>query len=68
MKFFRQSVSYRLYCDKNVTICGIRYDYSTSYPDAENPDEEIDLNSLDDTGFELMLPSGAKVGHRSLVR
>jgi len=44
------------------------YDYSTSYPDAENPEEELDLNSLDDTGFQLVLPSGAKVGHRSLVR
>ena len=51
-----------------VTILLRRYDYSSSYPDAENPDEELDLNSLDDTGFELVLPSGAKVGHRSLVR
>jgi len=44
------------------------YDYTSSYPDAENPEEEIDLNSIDDSGFELVLPSGAKVGHRSLVR
>ena len=46
----------------------LRYDYSSSYPDAENPEEEVDLNNLDDSGFELVLPSGAKVGHRSLVR
>merc|ERR1712083_788205 len=39
------------------------YDYSTSYPEGE-----VDLNVLDDTGYELVLPSGAKVGHRSLVR
>ena len=51
-----------------MTLFVIRYDYSTSYPDAENPDEDLDLNSIDDSGFELVLPSGAKVGHRSLVR
>lgn len=53
------------------------YDYSSSYPDNENganeditakPDSEVDLTRLDDTGFELVLPSGAKVGHRSLMR
>ena len=46
----------------------IRYDYTTSYPDQENPDEDVDLTNIDDTGFELVLPSGTKVGHRSLVR
>ena len=51
---------------QRILLC--RYDYSASYPDAENPEEELDLNSLDDTGFQLVLPSGAKVGHRSLVR
>merc|ERR1712203_623348 len=53
------------------------YDYTTSYPDEENNDneerkarleEEIDLNTLDDSGYELVLPSGAKIGHRSLLR
>ena len=53
------------------------YDYSTSYPDDEKddsedrktrPDDEIDLNMLDDSGYELVLPSGAKIGHRSLLR
>jgi len=50
------------------------YDYSTSYPDGENSEsvdtnqEEVDLNSLDSTGLELQLPSGATIGHRSLVR
>ena len=53
------------------------YDYSSSYPDEENNDneerkarldEEIDLNMLDDSGYELVLPSGAKIGHRSLLR
>jgi len=47
------------------------YDYSTSYPEGEGPaepDSEVDLNVLDDSGYELVLPSGAKVGHRSLVR
>ena len=48
-----------------------RYDYSTSYPEGEGlaeSDGEVDLNVLDDSGYELVLPSGAKVGHRSLVR
>ena len=50
------------------------YDYSASYPDGERADEEgeeedeVELDSLDDTGYELVLPSGARVGHRSLVR
>jgi len=44
------------------------YDYSTSYPDQENPEAEVDLDVLDDTGYELVLPSGTKVGHRSLLR
>jgi len=49
------------------------YDYSKSYPapvqdEDKDPDMEVDVNALDDTGYELVLPSGAKVGHRSLVR
>ena len=32
------------------------------------PDAEVDLQVLDDTGFQLVLPSGAKIGHRSLLR
>merc|ERR1712150_258993 len=31
-------------------------------------DEEVDVNAIDDSGYELVLPSGAKVGHRSLMR
>jgi pre-60S factor REI1 len=45
------------------------YDYSTSYPEGErDPEEEADLDRIDDDCFELVLPSGAKVGHRSLAR
>lgn len=44
------------------------YDYSTSYPDAGDANEEVELNVINDTGFELVLPSGATVGHRSLKR
>lgn len=46
------------------------YDYSSSYPlddqeskDESVPDAELDVNHL----LELVLPSGAKVGHRSLA-
>ena len=48
------------------------YDYSASYPEGEevdaDPDAEVELNRLDDDCFELVLPSGAKIGHRSLAR
>jgi len=48
------------------------YDYSSSYPDGEHEDidkeEEVQLDTLDDSGFQLVLPSGATIGHRSLLR
>lgn len=47
------------------------YDYSSSYPDGEettNPDEEVEIDTLDSSEFQLVLPSGIKVGHRSLLR
>jgi len=44
------------------------YDYTTSYPDQDQADDEVDLNTLDDSGYELVLPSGTKIGHRSLQR
>ena len=46
------------------------YDYSKTYPDGEDedPDMEVDTNAIDDSGYELVLPSGAKIGHRSLMK
>eukprot|EP00088_Acartia_fossae_P017771 TRINITY_DN2017_c0_g2_i1.p1 TRINITY_DN2017_c0_g2~~TRINITY_DN2017_c0_g2_i1.p1 ORF type:complete len:374 (-),score=116.40 TRINITY_DN2017_c0_g2_i1:479-1600(-) len=47
------------------------YDYSSSYPEGEEgepQDMEVKLDELDDSGFQMTLPSGATVGHRSLVR
>lgn len=46
------------------------YDYSTSYPDAneEDPDAEVIIPELDDGDFQLVLPSGNVIGHRSLMR
>lgn len=48
------------------------YDYSSSYPDAEfkdiNPDEEVDVTELNGSDYQLVLPSGVVVGHRSLMR
>nr|CAG4646263.1 EOG090X06E3 [Macrothrix elegans] len=44
------------------------YDYSASYPDEGDPDEEVEENVLSDSGFELVLPSGAIIGHRLLSR
>lgn len=52
------------------------YDFRSSYPDhkeGEEPDETDELPSektveYDDETMELILPSGARVGHRSLMR
>lgn len=47
------------------------YDYSSSYPDNSNDvdkDSEVYTNELDDSDYQLVLPSGAVVGHRSLMR
>ncbi|CAK6444191.1 unnamed protein product [Pipistrellus nathusii] len=52
------------------------YDFRSSYPDhkgREEPDETEELPSektldYDDETMELILPSGARVGHRSLMR
>lgn len=46
------------------------YDYSKSYPDAEeaHPDEEVEVDEIDGNDYQLVLPSGAVVGHRSLMR
>ncbi|KAH9489174.1 hypothetical protein Btru_057761 [Bulinus truncatus] len=48
------------------------YDYTSSYPDADNskvdPEETVDVMELENDGFSLTLPSGATIGHRSLVR
>lgn len=46
------------------------YDYSQTYPDAVDEDEkdvEFDANELSsDENWQLVLPSGAIIGHRSL--
>jgi len=52
------------------------YDYTSSYPEGQEPmdaddgeeDGEVDVDTIDDAGYELVLPSGAKIGHRSLMR
>ncbi|XP_053200343.1 cytoplasmic 60S subunit biogenesis factor ZNF622-like [Panonychus citri] len=48
------------------------YDYSKSYPDAEgaDADEEVKIDTLtvDDDSWQLVLPSGSVIGHRSLLR
>ncbi|XP_047445901.1 zinc finger protein 622 [Mugil cephalus] len=53
------------------------YDFRSSYPDRkEGEDDEVDDEELpddknleyDDDTLELTLPSGAKIGHRSLMR
>jgi pre-60S factor REI1 len=49
------------------------YDYRSSYPDYEKDvgaDEDIDtavVDHLDQSAYQLVLPSGATVGHRSLM-
>ncbi|KAL1138959.1 hypothetical protein AAG570_009021 [Ranatra chinensis] len=47
------------------------YNYATSYPDHESSmdvDQEVTIpDVIDDLDYELTLPSGATIGHRSLV-
>ncbi|XP_029641653.1 zinc finger protein 622 [Octopus sinensis] len=49
------------------------YDYRPSYPDyketeddGDDDDEEVNIEELASDGYELVLPSGATIGHRSL--
>lgn len=47
------------------------YDYSSSYPDNENDVEsgDTDMTTLDvENSYELTLPSGTIIGHRSLMK
>ncbi|XP_042883507.1 zinc finger protein 622-like [Penaeus japonicus] len=46
------------------------YDYSSSYPDADeaSPDDVAEQNIITGDEAELVLPSGAVIGHRSLRR
>lgn len=47
------------------------YDYSASYPDhdeTKNIDEEYEPKVMDGDEFQLVLPSGNVIGHRSLMR
>lgn len=47
------------------------YDYSSSYPDALNlgeENDEVELPVLEECDYQLVLPSGAVIGHRSLMR
>ncbi|CAH2267146.1 zinc finger protein 622 [Pararge aegeria] len=51
------------------------YDYSASYPDREEGGGEMDVDeevedpaTLEGDDFQLVLPSGVTVGHRSLMR
>lgn len=58
------------------------YDFRSSYPDREDAEEdkdgevddgddsedEIEIVSLNQDGYELVLPSGARIGHRELMR
>lgn len=47
------------------------YDYSSSYPDHQEGmdiDEDIETTVLDGDEYQLVLPSGNVIGHRSLMR
>ncbi|XP_068159533.1 cytoplasmic 60S subunit biogenesis factor ZNF622 [Drosophila tropicalis] len=47
------------------------YDYSSSYPDNKDGmdiDDEVVPDLLDGDEYQLVLPSGAVIGHRSLLR
>ena len=44
--------------------------FRSTHPDSneKNLDEDLNVDMLDTSGFELVLPSGKTVGHRTLVR
>lgn len=45
------------------------YDYSSSYPDDESDDDqEVSIPELNGSEYQLVLPSGVTVGHRSLMK
>ncbi|XP_045542659.1 zinc finger protein 622 isoform X2 [Papilio machaon] len=51
------------------------YDYSSSYPDHKEGEENMDVDNeveepanLEESDYQLVLPSGVLVGHRSLMR
>ena len=45
------------------------YDYSKSYPDdGKDPDSIETVPVLDDSDYQLVLPSGSVIGHRSLFK
>ncbi|CAG9539581.1 unnamed protein product [Cercopithifilaria johnstoni] len=44
------------------------YDYSSMYPEGEDISDKSYPIILTDDGYTLTLPSGAKIGHRSLLR
>uniref|UniRef100_A0A1B6KJ29 C2H2-type domain-containing protein n=1 Tax=Graphocephala atropunctata TaxID=36148 RepID=A0A1B6KJ29_9HEMI len=49
------------------------YDYSSSYPDdfvnnTNGSEDEIEVPVIEDEDFQLVLPSGTTIGHRSLLR
>ncbi|XP_077752527.1 cytoplasmic 60S subunit biogenesis factor ZNF622 [Canis aureus] len=67
----------KLFTDGNAALeFADFYDFRSSYPDykeGDHPDETEELPSektveYDDETMELILPSGARVGHRSLMR
>lgn len=52
-----------------------KYFFSTSYPDKKEGDEDMDVDeevegpaTLEGDEFQLVLPSGVTVGHRTLMR
>lgn len=48
------------------------YDYSSSYPvndeESADPDDDVEVENLNDEGFQMVLPSGSVIGHRALMK
>lgn len=56
--------------DENVTVGEDESVYDVESSEDEDDDDELVANNLEygDTPYELVLPSGAKIGHRSMSR
>lgn len=72
----RQHMIEKGHCKMNFEAAALAeyvdfYDYSSSYPDHDETkdiDAEIETPVLDGDDYQLVLPSGSIIGHRSLMR
>ena len=53
---------------KLIYACGIHDEIANDDAFSGDDDDEVEVEEVDGDGYTLVLPSGATVGHRSLLR